>query len=934
MRPIDHYMSFKMPRASLHKRFTVPKAILPVCLVVLLGLAIYASNARVGSADNELQNRVQVSVLDNGVQVVLAPAVGSGLSTVNVWIKAGAAQDPPDRPGLAHYYEHMVFKGSEQYPGPASDWIESRGGYANASTSHDYTEYYIEVPLEHTELAVNLLADMVTRREFSTLDLENERNVVLREWDMVQDDPRIGSQVNTRGDVLGDGPFGRPILGTPESIETITASDLVRWSEMFYVPENMIVVVVSDLDQNHLQDLVAASFGPIEPRPAPPLPSFVTALPSPQQLHQLENHGQLDRLAFAWALPPAKDLNELAAREVLSYLLPLEIYTEEGVDSVDYQTAFSPNYILVEVEFPQHIEAYDMRDNVLATLEDMQWGYLDREYVALAKRRLTQDLLSTRRWTVTFADQLGLFAAVTGDPLNAFTYIDHVARVDKSDLVALARRYLAIEQRVEYWMVADDDAAIDNIQYDSYSAWEYRWPEYQILSWDDIEFVMQEVGIRFTSGFMQWAARARSLPWPVPVAKTTVDNQDGYFILDNGARILLMPDPSTDFVEVFVLIGGGNEGDSGGQAGLASFTGELLLHPLEYGRFRQLDAWTEVWPQFDEMILVLNATSASWPSALPPFLSHIASPEWDGWYLDDLRIWVNDEIRARDEDPYFAGELQLRESLYGVGGYGNPGTGTIESVASFDLRDVTDIHERFYVADNLVLVAAGNFNARTMLAALTRSLGRLPSSTVRHGPDAGDIVSEASRTASTDWEGIQLAWIMVGFPGPGLTSVDYPTFRVLNSILGSGSSSRLSTYFREQEGDVYIASSFVLGLKHGSYMNLYAQVKPEDTGKFVGYTLSEVQSIAESGISQEELQEAIARELGDQLRQMEWIGDTAVLRGMDILHGFRQSGDDELLRRIERVSVDDVRTAAAQVLEHYVVSEVVPTGQNPSSSDR
>ena len=117
-------------------------------------------------------------------------------------------------------------------------------------------------------------------------------------------------------------------------------------------------------------------------------------------------------------------------------------------------------------------------------------------------------------------------------------------------------------------------------------------------------------------------------------------------------------------------------------------------------------------------------------------------------------------------------------------------------------------------------------------------------------------------------------------------------------------------------------------------MNLYAQVKPEDTGKFVGYTLSEVQSIAESGISQEELQEAIARELGDQLRQMEWIGDTAVLRGMDILHGFRQSGDDELLRRIERVSVDDVRTAAAQVLEHYVVSEVVPTGQNPSSSDR
>ena len=751
---------------------------------------------------------------------------------------------------------------------------------------------------------------------------------------MVQDDPGIGSQANTRGDVLGDGPYGRPILGTPESIETITASDLVRWSEMFYVPENMVVAIVSDLDQHHLQDLVAASFGAIEPRPAPPLPSFATEEPLPLQLHRLEHHGQLDRLAFAWALPPAKDLDELAAREVLSYLLPLEIYTEEGVDSVEYQTTFSPNYILVEVEFPPHIEAHDVRDNVLATLEDMQWGYLHREHVALAKKWLTQDLLSTRRWTVAFADELGLFAAVTGDPLNAFTYIDHVARVDKSDLVALARRHLAIEQRVEYWMVAGDDAATDNVQYDSYSAWGYRWWEYQIFSWDDIQFVMQEVGIRFTSGFMQLAAWARSLPWPATVAKTAVDNQDGYFILDNGARILLIPDPSTDFVEVFVLIGGVNEAESAGRAGLASFTGELLLHPLEYGRFRQLDAWTEVWPRFDEMILVLKATTASWPSALPPFLNHITSPEWDQGYLDSLRIWVNDEIRARDEDPFVAGELQLRESLYGVGGYGNSETGTIESVASFDLGDVTNIHGRFYAADNLVLVAAGNFNARAMLAALTRSLGRLPSSTVTRGPDAGDIVPKASRTASTDWEGIQLAWIMVGFPGPGLASVDYPAFRVLNSVLGSGSSSRLSTYFREQEGDVYITSSFVQGLKHGSYMNLYAQVEPEDAGKFVGYTLSEVRSIAEGGISQEELQEAIARELGDQLRQMEWIGDTAVLQGMDILHGFRQSGDDELLRRIENVSVDDVRAAAAQVLEHHVVSEVVPTEQTPSSSDR
>ena len=108
-------------------------------------------------------------------------------------------------------------------------------------------------------------------------------------------------------------------------------------------------------------------------------------------------------------------------------------------------------------------------------------------------------------------------------------------------------------------------------------------------------------------------------------------------------------------------------------------------------------------------------------------------------------------------------------------------------------------------------------------------------------------------------------------------------------------------------------------------MNMYAQVLPEDRGKFVEDALAEVQAVAEGGISQEELQLAIAREVGNQLQSREWIGNKAVSRGLDILYDTRHYVDHGLIQRIENVSVEDVRSLAEQMLEQYHVSEIVPT---------
>ncbi len=878
----------------------------------------------VGTSDQALESRVQVLELDNGIQVVLAPALGSGLTTVNVWVNAGSAQDPPNRQGLAHYYEHMVLKGSERFPGPVFDWVESRGGHINAYTYYDYTEYHTVIPSEHTEFAISLLADMVTRRTFAQEDMEKERNVVLREMSRQEDNPSDSLYVNTRRALLGSSPYAQPVLGTEESIKSITVADLVQWAKKFYVPGSMTVVVVSDVEPAHLLERVEASFSAIKPEPLPPLTKPGIVMPASQQQHTLAYSGDLEHMAVAWALPPADDLEKIAIRGVLANLLAVKLVLDDGSTSVVYDPTFSPNLILVASEFPQNVDSDDVRDEILSQVEFIRKGQIPREHIALAKKWLVGDMKIVQKSGIWFANQLGLFSVITGNPLDVFSYIEHVESVGKKQLMTMANEHLTAESRVEYRMVANDDG-VGRASTDEYlDGSQYGWLGSVVVILIDAQYVSSQVGDRVSEKFMQFAAWIKSKHWSWAFAEAKFVEGEDFLILDNGVRILLLPEPSSDFVEVNVLVGSGISEETADKAGISSFTSGFLLYWLDEDRFEGLDARSNIGSWFNATLLTLNATSTSWPAALPPFLKYIMTPVWDDGHMESYKGSVIQDIRSLEADPFEAAGLQLYMSFFGEGGYANPRAGTIESVSSFALDDLIKFHEQYYVPDNMVIAVAGNFDPKLMVATLARAVGKLDSSAAPRAPRVDNIAPVSAKMFSTDWEDIQLAWVMIGFPGPGLVSDDYATLRVLNSIMGSGSSSWLFSHFREQEADVYVAYSFVRSLPRRSIMVLYAQVLPEDRKKFVETTLAEVRNIAAGGVTEEELQTAIAREVGLQLRYGEWIGDRAVDRGFDILYDIEHGGEGWLIEQVDDVTAEDVRRLAQEMLERYVVSEVVP----------
>jgi predicted Zn-dependent peptidase len=182
--------------------------------------------------------------------------------SIGVWLTRGSRHEPAERSGIAHFVEHMLFKGTASRTAEdIAQAIDSIGGQLDAFTAKEYASYYIKVLDEHLPLALDILADIVRNPAFAPDDIEREKKVVVEEIKMVEDTPDdLVHELFTQC-FWENHPLGRPILGTRETVESFTADLLRRYFGNVYTPRNLIVSAVGNFEHERVQDLVAAKFG-------------------------------------------------------------------------------------------------------------------------------------------------------------------------------------------------------------------------------------------------------------------------------------------------------------------------------------------------------------------------------------------------------------------------------------------------------------------------------------------------------------------------------------------------------------------------------------------------------------------------------------------------------------------------------------------------
>ncbi|MBW7863195.1 MAG: insulinase family protein [Candidatus Hydrogenedens sp.] len=221
-------------------------------------------------------NGVRVHRLDNGFTVALEHLPYLHTASFGLWIKTGSAVETASEAGLAHFLEHLFFKGTlTRTVHQIMEAVEGRGGYINASTSREYTNIYLRMPSHHVAAGIEILGDIAGHSLFA--DMEKERGVILEEISSTEDNPdELAYDLLTEYH-WPDHPLGRPIAGTAQTVSALTREDVVRFYETWYKPGNMVFSIAGNFDEAAVLAQVSAVFGEWKPGTVPelsPPPAF------------------------------------------------------------------------------------------------------------------------------------------------------------------------------------------------------------------------------------------------------------------------------------------------------------------------------------------------------------------------------------------------------------------------------------------------------------------------------------------------------------------------------------------------------------------------------------------------------------------------------------------------------------------------------------
>ncbi|UBF26744.1 insulinase family protein [Kovacikia minuta CCNUW1] len=421
------------------------------------------SLASVSAVLPPLQFPANLVRLDNGLTIIHQHVPATPVVAVDVWVKAGSIAEPNEWSGMAHFLEHMIFKGTDQLcPGAFDLAIESRGGLTNAATSHDYAHYFITTAAQHLEEALPYLAELLLNAAIPEEEFVRERQVVLEEIHQAYDNPDwVAFQALTES-VYQRHPYGRPILGIEETLMPLQPEEMRQFHRAYYQPENMAVVIVGDVTQDAAIDLLDRTFQPFlkrldcasyEPEAEPPITDIRR---QELWLPRLEQA----RLMMAWLGPGIdsplhgidEQLQDAYGLDVLSVLLAegrTSRLVRELREERELVQAVSSGFSLQKESGLFTITAWLDPAN----LERVEAIICDRlshlaevpvsdAELARCKRLLCNDYAFSTETPSQLAGLYGYYA-ILARPEIAVTYPQRIQAVQASDLQRLASHYLS-----------------------------------------------------------------------------------------------------------------------------------------------------------------------------------------------------------------------------------------------------------------------------------------------------------------------------------------------------------------------------------------------------------------------------------------------------------------------------------------------------------
>ncbi|MDR2980783.1 MAG: insulinase family protein [Puniceicoccales bacterium] len=811
-------------------------------------------------------------VLDNGLTVLCAPDFSAGLLSVQVWVKTGSIHEGDLLgSGLSHYLEHMVFKGTEKYScRELTQVVQKTGGSMNAYTTFDRTVYHIDLPAEGLEVAVDVLAEMMLRAKLTSEDTARERDVILREIDMRDDDPDSILAETVLAETFRTHPYRLPVIGLRSAFAKVTHEQLCRYYRERYVPNNMVLVVAGAASPDAVYGMAEKFFG-VVPAAALGAPNIPVELPQlAMRRGSLQADVQVLRGCMAWRIPGMRHA-DAPALDVFSILLGMgqsgrlhrRLHEELGlvhqIDGSNWAPGSTGLFWLWYTATPG--KRNEIEKTVCETIADiLRDGFTEKEF-SKAQRACIIAFLESRKTVSGMAGQLGAYSVVVGDMGYPKLYLERIQALTSSAVIEVARRHIREDQLTCYAME----------------------PRSDIVTGKDAEEVVSTKS--------------------VPFEEVT---------LENGLRILLQPVSGYPKINYRMLFTGGGVCEPIGKRGACALLATMLARDTEKRTAAEVAETAETaGASLQETAgnntfgLAIEVLSGDQSLAHELLADAVLHPAFNEKTFIRERDAQHSGLLEDEDDVVEFGKRRLRRLFFGDHPFAVDYMGLEDDLLSISVADIKALYPALIIPSNCVISVSGDFDRDEILTDISRRFSIWTNATNSVPVVPFGRPAQTGRIDETQPR--EQAVVFLTFPDAGIADDDFIAGQLADELL-SGMASQLFVSVREEKGMAYFVGANRLSAPHGGMFFLYAGTSPDNIEAVLAAMQDEVKRFRAGKFTEEEISSGKIRLSTAARMSRQTAGSRSLNAGLNALYGLPVNRDilwEEKLNALDAKALAD-----------------------------
>lgn len=859
------------------------------------------------------------TTLDNGMTVIIEENHSAPVVAFQMWVKVGSADEDENIAGIAHVFEHMLFKGTKKRRvGEIAKEVDEAGGNINAFTSYDHTVYHLVLAGRFFDKGLDLIADAIQNSSFDPDELAKETEVVLEELKMGEDDPSRKLYQKLLDSSYTTHPYKRPVIGFPDTVKGLTRQAILNFFEKWYVPNNMTLVIVGDIGKGTAVDAVKSAFKDFKPS----LDPHKKRTREPEQKKTngfiLNEEIKEARLGLTFHIP---DLThpDIYAIDALALILG------QGESSRLYQRLKGKESIVSSISsyamtpkepglffITSSLETGNVKKTVAAVLEEIARikyeGVLGAE-LEKAKLNLESEFIYSRETREGRARQLGYYETSAGGLDYEKRYLEGISKITSSDIRKSIERYLTPENMTIGLMLPKGEKALLTLD--------------EILKTAGASVVETEKSYKEGQGM-----KGTEAPFMVKGQETIKIK------LDNGMTLIVKEDHTNPVVAMYAAVEGGIRFEGEKTNGLSNFIAKMFTKGT-----RKRTAF-EIARELDSMAGGLDGFSGRNSIGISgKFLSRFFDRGLE-ILADSLQnpVFPEDEIEKtrkeilsaiKNQEDYLPGYTfnKFSETLYEKHPYRMNLLGTKELIEGYTRENLLRFYESIVYPDAVVISIVGDVNTDDVIKRANELF--VPASskqlTNKKGEGIKPMPLEKKRAfikKNEIFKEKQQSHIAIGFLGATITGRDRYPLQVISSIM-SGQGGRLFIELRDKKALAYSVSAIQRDGIEPGFFAVYMGTSPDKISEAVNGILDEFRKIVEQGVTDEELKRAKAEIIGNYEIGLQEASDRASDMAFNELYGLGYDEHKRFAGKIESVTKEEVINTARRYFDMNAYTIVI-----------